>query len=303
MISDIQSRCWILALFVRDDGERLLLGDGAYDFLDKQQHFTANSYENDTVEVQGNDGIMLAGQVRRGSAQSFDGYIGDGTTSKENIEEYRRQFLAFFRKNHFYEVIYIFTNGTAIKRQRGFIVDAPEVKELWQVSPQYHVALNFEDVNYYEYAENEAGEEIYGSSATIPLVTATSGGLVWDEVGAVWDSIGAVWEGAGGGGIVDISVDSIDTVYPVLTITGPANNPVVENITTATEIAYSGNVAIGQTLVVDMNAQTAKINGTNVLKDISGNWLRFSPGVNRVSYSAANNDAPDATIEWSEVVG
>lgn len=184
-ISGVTSKCYILTLFERDDGARLLLGSGAYEFKDGQQHFEANDMVNDTVDVQGTDGILLAGQVRRASTQSFDGYIGDGTTTKAKVEEYRRDFIEFFAKNHFYKAVYVFSDGSAIMRQRGFIVDAPEVKELYQIHPEYHVALNFEDVNYYEYDEDAEGEEIYSQTLRIARVDAEQGGLVWDEYGAV----------------------------------------------------------------------------------------------------------------------
>lgn len=185
-IKDIDTKCWILALFVRDDGQRFLLGDGSYEFEEKQLHFVANAMANDVVEVQGNDGYLLAGQVRRPSTQSFDGYVGDSSTSKAMVEERRRAFFAFFRKNHFYKVIYVFPDGSAIQRKRGFLVDAPEVKEMWQIYPKYHVALNFEDINYYYYNENADGEEIYGKSATISLNSAAqTGGLIWVEPGRV----------------------------------------------------------------------------------------------------------------------
>lgn len=185
-LDQITPECFIMSLFIRDDGQRFLLGDGAYTFKDNQQHFVANSYANDVVEVQGNDGVFLAGQVRRASSQSFDGYVGDATVSKPDIEEYRKDFLAFFRKNYYYTVVYIFPNGDVIQRRKGFIVDAPEVKELFQVFPEYHIALNFEDVNYYSYSEDPDGNEKYTKSATIYLSTgASSGGLVWDSYGAV----------------------------------------------------------------------------------------------------------------------
>ena len=182
-LDQIQAEGFILALFIRDDGQRFLLGSGAYQFVQDQLHFTANSFANDVVEVQGNDGVYFAGQVRRANTQTFDGYIGDATTTREDIEAYRRQFFTFFRKNHYYTVVYVFNNGSAIKRQKGFIVDAPEVKELYQIYPQYHVAVNFEDVNYYQYHENSQGEEMYGKSANIQLAGESSaGGLVWDLI-------------------------------------------------------------------------------------------------------------------------
>lgn len=179
-LDQITPQGFILALFIRDDGERFLLGSGAYEFNEKQLHFTANSYANDIIEVQGNDGVFLAGQVRRATTQSFDGYIGDATVSRSIIETYRKNFLTFFRKNYYYKVVYVFNDGTAIQRQKGFIVDAPEVKELYQKFPGYHIGMNFEDVNYYTYLEDSGGNEIYGKNAVIPLSAgSTDGGLIW----------------------------------------------------------------------------------------------------------------------------
>lgn len=182
-LSDITTQPYILALFKRDDGQRFLLGSGAYEFKESQQHFVANAMVNDVVEVQGSDGALLAGQVRRASVQSFDGYIGDGGVIKSSVENYRKDFIAYFQKNHLYTVIYIFADGTAIQRKRGYIVDAPEVKELYQMTPEYHIAMNFEDVNYYKYAENSDGDEMYSNYVNVTSATTSSGGLIWDTGG------------------------------------------------------------------------------------------------------------------------
>lgn len=208
-IKGVTPKCYILSLFVRDDGERFVLGSGYYEFKDKQMHFKANSVANDIVEVQGNDGYLLAGQVRRPGSQDFDGYVGDGTVDKAEVEQKRRDFLAFFRKNHFYKVVYVFSDGTAIQRKRGFLVDDPTVKELYQIYPEYHVALNFEDVNYYSYAEDEDGEEIYSKIAEIQLTqSVATGGLIWDEDGVVWDE--RQWGGtpASAGGSTSFTVNN-----------------------------------------------------------------------------------------------
>lgn len=184
-IKGVDPKCYILALFVREDGERFLLGSGRYVFKEKQQHFQANKMANDVIEVQGNDGYLLAGQVRRPGTQDFDGYVGDGTSSKEQVEQWRRDFFKFFRKNYLYKVIYVFSDGSAIQRKRGFLVDAPTVEELYQIYPEYHVALNFEDINYYFYNEDSDGNEIYGKSAIIGLTVGATGGLMWDNLGAI----------------------------------------------------------------------------------------------------------------------
>lgn len=180
-LDNITTQPFILSLFKREDGVRFLLGSGAYEFKNSQLHFAANAFLNDVVEIQGNDGALLAGQVRRASVQAFDGYVGDGTTIKSKVEQYRTNFLKFFQKNHFYTVIYIFPDGTAIQRRRGYIVDAPQVKELYQQYPEYHIAFNFEDVNYYKYSENAEGEETYSNLANILSSVSVSGGLIWTQ--------------------------------------------------------------------------------------------------------------------------
>lgn len=303
-LDQITLQGFILTLFIRDDGERFLLGSGAYEFKDSQLHFTANKYQNDIVEVQGNDGMLLAGQVRRSSTQDFDGYIGDNTVSRNDIEQYRRNFLSFFRKNYYYTVVYIFHDGTAIQRRQGFIVGAPEVKELYQFFPEYHVGLNFEDVNYYSYLEDSNGDEIYKQNAVVPITAgAQDGGLIWDAVGVEWDAIGGEWEDTTSSPATSLTINSIDNVYPVFEIIGPANNPQLTNITTVTSIKYNGNVASGQKLVIDMFNKTAFLNGTSVIKDLTGDWVYFKPGVNSVVYTATNNDAQAGTIYWQEIVG
>lgn len=302
-LNGITTKCFILALFIRSDGERFLLGDEPYSFRESQQHFQANTMSNDVVEVQGNDGYLLAGQVRRPATQSFDGYVGDGTMTKPATEQNRREFFKFFRKDFFYTVVYIFPNGQAIQRQRGFLVDAPEVEEIYQLSPQYHVALNFEDANYYNYAEDADGNESYNKSATISLSVVDSGGLVFDGYGVVFDEIGAIWEAGGGGGPTTVMVDSISEVSPVWTVTGRTINPQLTNITTGMSITYTGTITETQTLVIDMARRTATLNGTSVIQNVSGDWLQFAPGNNRVTYSTDNASAPASKIEWQEIVG
>lgn len=298
----IANRCWILALFIRDDGERLLLGDGAYMFKDSQRHFAGNNISSTTVEVQGNNGIMLAAQTMQAANQNFNGYVGDAGLSKVEIENYRRQFLNYFQINHYYKVVYVMPDGTAIKRQRGFVVNAPTVQEFWQIHPEFSVAMNFEDINYYKYEEDPVtGEEIYGQSATLLLQNAITGGFVWDEHGLVWDNIGAEIA-AGKGGTTVVKIDSVAQVYPIWTVNGLADNPSITNLTTGQEIKYNGRISPSQTLVIDMLNQTATLNSKNVLQNVSGSWMSFAPGINRISYETDNNNAPTSTIKWAEVV-
>lgn len=321
-VKGITEQNWILALFSRGDGERLLLGDGAYVFKDSQQHFTPNEISSTTVEVQGGDGVLLGGQARRAATQDFDGYVGDATFTKAQVEEARQKFISFFRTNIFYEVIYIFTNGRAIKRQRGFLVDAPSVQELYQIHPEYHVALNFEDVNYYNYLEDADGNELYGQKVIIPAATSIIGGFVWDEVGLVWDDTGAVCTGGATGDTI-IQNNSQSPIYPIWTIIGPAVEPQIENLATGEILKITGTnippaysdfaIGEGDRIVIDMMRQTATLyynydtdgtnNAVNILPYLEGDWISLAVGRNEIAYSAKNQNAASSILEWAEVVG
>lgn len=445
--------CYILALFKRDDDERLLLGSGYYPFADSQKHFAANAFANDVLELQGTDGQLLTGQVRRSQSQPFDGFIGDGTTAKATVEQKRREFFLFFRKQHHYTVVYIMPDGTAIKRERGYITDAPAVQELYQVQPKYHIALAFEDVNYYSYAEDASGNEIYSFNATLGLANIEDGGLVWDANGATSDALvaggknlfdkrtaplyaayisaaakisggnlakltsdtnrityikcepnttytitkpnqtttsrnrfriatqdvlniasgavldnmwmmsdggtttthtyttganahymvlyigqattatnpggeiqdvldglqielgspasayepfmptgGYIFAPSTGGGPINVTVNGVDSANPVWHVVGPATNPTLTNSTTGEALVWNGTVPNNQELIIDMGAQTATMEGANVFEYVSGSWIQLAPGINRVSYTAANT-TNSSTIYWNEVVG
>ena len=296
------NECYILALIKRDDGERLLLGSGYYEFSAGQKHFSPNQFANDVVELQGTDGQLLAGQVRRSTSQVFEGIIGDGTTSKQMVEQKRREFFLFFRKQHHYTVVYIMPDGTAIKRERGYITDAPAVQELYQFQPKWRIALAFEDVNYYSYAEDAQGNEVYSFEATLALANIADGGLVWDGRGAISDSNGYIFAPSTGGGPVVVMVNGVDKASPVWHVYGPATNPILTNSTTGEALTWNGTVPANQELIIDMGAQTATLEGANVFEYVSGSWVQLEPGANRISYSAGNTTR-SSKVYWNEVVG
>ena len=302
-IDNITTTGFILALFIRSDGERFLLGDGDYTFTNKQLLFTASLMTNDVVQLQGANGAMLAGQVRRPSTQSFDGFIGDSTSSRNDVEIARRKFIGFFQQNYSYTVVYLDCNGNASQQKLGYIVDAPEVKELYQIQPNYHVALAFEDVNYYEYAEDEDGNETYASMAKIPLTGDTYGGLMWDNDGVMWDNDGAEWEAGTDGSQVVLNLNIVGNTPVVWSVPGPVTNPQLSNTATGDTLVYTGAVGATETLVINTLEETAYISGSDRSANVSGDWLRLAPGTNRISYLADSSGAPASELQWQGVIG
>ena len=279
-LDQITTKCWILALFIRDDGERMLLGDGWYDFKDSLQHFQPNTIASDIVELQGTDGQLLAGQVRRSASQSFDGYVGDAITSRAEIENRRRQFIQFFRTRRHYKVIYIFPDGTAIQRRRGYLTDAPSVPEMWQKFPEYHVALNFEDVNYYEYAEDSHGDEIYAHEAIVNLLKPGTGGLIWDTAGAV--SVGPTYSGletAEGSSLV--LENTPEALFDQLDLKGNATQQLLPDGYQAVEFIQSSGTQYIDTGVAVSSAQAWSVKMTVQYTEApSGSNIMLSPNVN-----------------------
>lgn len=287
-LDQITTEPWILALFIRDDGERFLLGDGGYVFTNKQLHFAGNRVQSDTVDMQGSDGVLVAGQVRRAATQSFKGYIGDGSTSPAIVERLRRDFFAFFRPSFFYSVVYIFCDGSAIKRQRGFIVEAPEVKELYGHTPEYSVGLNFEDVNYYEYSEDSEGEEEY--VRTLESITATQTQFPTTATRPV-DTISAL----------DSFKITIETVGDYMTNDFSLSKVGEGRYYYAAESSLSGGHKL--IITVDRGLATATLDGTPVeLTATTG--FALTPGDNSFRFtSSGGSGRAVATIEYSGVVG
>lgn len=288
-VVSVRARSFILALFIRDDGERFLLGDRGFDFKDSQLHFSANTIENDEVEKQGVDGVMLAGQVRRASVQSFDGYVGDGTTLKEEVEQMRRDFIAFFAKGHHFRVIYIDCNRNAWQRKGGYLVDAPEVKELWQIHPEYHVGLNFEDVNYYEYDENAEGEEILSNIISVPISSDVEGGLVWDENGAVSEPA-----------VIGYDTETATASGKNISIADAVEAPLAD-------FKLKGETSQNETPTPDAPVAVQTVTGENMVKICGKNLLKLTPqastsnGITATLTDGIINYSGTASSNWANI--
>ena len=94
----------------------------------------------------------------------------------------------------------------------------------------------------------------------------------------------------------------MDNASPVWRVTGPATNPTLTNSTTGQSLVWNGTVPADQTLVIDMGAQTATLEGANVFEFVSGSWIQLEPGQNRISYTAGNTTR-SSIVQWNEVVG
>jgi len=75
---------------------------------------------------------------------------------------------------------------------------------------------------------------------------------------------------------------------PVVTITGPAVNPVLSNVTTGQSITINYTLGASDVVVIDLNLKTVTLNGTsarNILANYS-QWFAAAPGLTQLSFSA-----------------
>jgi hypothetical protein len=87
-----------------------------------------------------------------------------------------------------------------------------------------------------------------------------------------------------------------------ITITGPVSNPVIYNDTVGKYLAFTLEVASGQTLVIDTYYRTAKLNGTLSRRSALTNpgWFDLQPGMNTLRYGATSVGGVDAVLTYRD---
>lgn len=79
---------------------------------------------------------------------------------------------------------------------------------------------------------------------------------------------------------------------PIFTITGGGTNPQVRNTTIegSPQIVYGGTLGGGDTLVIDVNAQTVLLNGVDARANLTiAHWWSLAPGDNAIFVNADTN--------------
>jgi len=151
------------------------------------------------------------------------------------------------------------------------------------------------------------GDLVFDLGATGPFITttpATAGGWLGVSHGSGRWLFAPTFVG-----------ESVQVIYwgtapakPVITITGPAENPAIENTTIGTRIEMDYTVALGEMVTVDTLALTVQNHlGTNLLPYTSGDLATFqlsptpqAPNRNNeiyVSFSSATTDS-EAEMTW-----
>lgn len=286
---------------IRDDGTQLVFDESEI-YLDSENVLLNRSPISSTdAEYTDTDGGEMIAQRRPSFDQVINGLIIPRMTDYWTLYQ---QLSSFFAINHTYRIITAKKSGIPFAQQQSWIADGGGLQIVPQPYEDYSrwtVTMRIGNAALYEYTEDAEGNEILSNHIALPLLALAEGGEKWDSIGQVWDSIGEVWE-AGTGGVQTVFIDSVSRIYPIWTVEGESINPSLQNNTTDTVATYSGTVGVGQTLVVDFATGEARLNGTLVSRNLTGQ-VSCQPGNNVMGFNATGGTTETSDIGWNNVIG
>ena len=107
-----------------------------------------------------------------------------------------------------------------------------------------------------------------------------------------------------GGGAAGTTINNAGwaNTYPIITITGPIQNPVVGNSTQGNYITIQGTYANTDTIVIDLAQRLVTIDGLSARNLVAGgsNWFWAQPGNNQFYLTGTGTLAgtTSATVSW-----
>lgn len=284
--------------FIRDDGE-ILSFDGAEVYLAQDNTLLVRPDPNTTaVDYTEADG----GEMVRQQNTVYDQPINGILVPKSNTYwDLVTRLSLFFKINHGYKIVYIKKDGTMFSTNRAWISAGLQIIPVpHEEYSMWTITMTIGDTAWTEYAENDEGKEVYSNTVTLPLISASAGGEIWDSVGLVADNVGEEWE-AGNGGVQTVNIASTRAIYPVWVVKGPCVNPKLQNNTTDTIATFNGTVAAGQTLTVDFGEGTAHLDSALVTRYVEGS-VTFNPGENLAGFNSDGGSTSTSTISWNNVI-
>lgn len=136
----------------------------------------------------------------------------------------------------------------------------------------------------------------------------------WEDIDDVWYldagyelddglSLDANYTSQSGAGTFAINNTGDDVITRgLIFIEGASTNPTITNNTTGESISYAGSVASGETLKIDLGAQTVELDGIDAYDDVSlGStqirMMSLAVGSNSITFSGGG----DLTWHWARV--
>lgn len=171
----------------------------------------------------------------------------------------------------------------------------------------YRIDANVTDFKMEYMTRGHRSEFLLQLTAGDPFFYTTDGG---DEQSANIDHVveggyvtpyvlPVIWEDGGQPTVVLNS--GVATVYPVITLTDGATNPIITNQTTGESFALDITILDGEEVVIDMLRRTVTLNGVSIMgnKTDDSIWWGLVPGNNSILLdSDSGGDAMTGVITW-----
>ena len=191
---------------LRDDGETFVIDEKEIYLAQDNSILAMPEIDTSEVEYTEVDGGEMIGQRLHPLIQTINGIMLPNTEGA--YLELVTKLINFFKINHTYTILYRTKTGKLFTRRDAWISDGLQVTPIANEDYlTFTCSLKVPRRFMYEYADDGNGNEMYSNSVTLPLLTAASGGRVWDAVGSVYDNVGAVYE-EGNGGVKNIIVNT-----------------------------------------------------------------------------------------------
>ena len=283
---------------IRDDGEQLEFDGEEILLAEKNTLLVRPDPSTTAVEYTEADGGEMVRQKNAIYNQTINGLIVPKISGYWALSS---KLGKFFKVNKTYRIVYIKSDMSMFKVENAWISSGLQIIPVpYEEYSEWNITFAIGNPNWFEYAEDSGGSEIYTNNVILPLLTANAGGEIWDAVGLSSDNVGEEWE-KGAGGVQTVSIASTQAIYPVWTVVGPCVNPTLQNNTTDTVAEYDGTVASGQTLVVDFAEGVARLNTALVTRNVSG-LVSLKPGENTLGFNSDGGTTESSIISWNNII-
>lgn len=166
--------------FIRDDGETLSF-DGEEIYLAENNTLLVRANPATTaVEYTESDGGEMIRQRNATYVQTIKGLIVPKTSTYWDLET---QLSLFFKINHTYKIIYVKKDGSMFAISDAWISMGLQIVPVpHETYSEWSIDFTIGNNGWREYMEDESGKEIYANNVVLPLISAASGGEVWESV-------------------------------------------------------------------------------------------------------------------------